>query len=536
MSVRVWTAVETGDGDPIAQAPDVLRRALGEVDRAIWLAPGRTLAGPPDALVAALDAAPIVLVPALEEPLDPERELEVLAAGVFDAGVLAVRRGAEPFLDWWRARLAAEPDLAAPQRWLNLVPGYFECTVLRDPLPISPPPAVSSVATPPEPRANQTEPSVPPPAAPSVEAPAELAPGVNLVLRASDEPLASLARDVESCLGRLGIPYARTELVYDQGGSRLVGADPRAAPFDSDLVCLNPLDLAAFAFHVDAGFFSLRRSIGVWLLEEVPVPGLDHVTGFLDELWTAPAAASTLAERTGKPTRPVPVPVQPAGRSRRAGGFAVVTVATLGGPFAPGAAERANAIDALRAYARAFAPGDGATLVVHTSNGSQDVPALEELKLETDRADVSIVDGPLAPAERRALLGTASCYLSLARSTELDLPALEAMAAGTPVVATGAGIDAEGFLRVRSAPALLPEALRTALSGDAWLEPDLDDAARQLRRAREGALETETAARSVRRAHSVGQLEAFLAEQFAPLLTPGGTPSRARRALARLLR
>jgi hypothetical protein len=531
VSVRVWTAAEMVDGDPIAQAPRVLRRALGEVGRAIWLAPGRTAGGSLTALVAALDAAPIVLVPAIEEPLDVDGELDVLAGGVYDAGVLAVRRGAEPFLDWWQARLDAEPDLATPQRWLNLVPGYFDCTVLRDPLPISRAPA-SLVAEPPEPAPVQAE-AATPPAPPSAPAPAELAPGVNLVLRASDEPLASLARDVEACLCRLGIPYARTELAYGEGGSRLEGADPRAAPFDTDLVCLNPLDLAAFAFHVDAGFFSLRRSIGVWLLEEVPVPDVGRVSGYLDELWTAPAAVSALGARAGTPTRPIPVPVHAGRPSRRAGGFEVVTVATLGGPFAPGTAERANAVGALRAYARAFGPEDGATLAVRTSTGAQDVPALEELKLETDRADVSVVDGPLTTAERQALVASASCYLSLARSTELDLPALEALAAGTPVVATGAGLEVDGFVRVRSDSAPLPEAFRTAFSGAEWIEPDLDDAARLLRRVRDEPARDE-AADSVRRLHSSERLEAFLAERLSSLL-PTPTGSRARRALARIL-
>lgn len=531
MSVRIWTAVETADGDPIAQAPGVLRRALEEDERAIWLAPGRTLERVPAELLAALDAAPIVLVPSVRAPLGVDRELDVLAGGVYDAGMLAVRRGAEPFLDWWRDRLAALPGLAPAQRWLNLVPGYFDCRVLLEPLPVSapPPPPVRARPAPAQAPAGPAE----PPAPPSAEAPpAGLAAGVNLVLRASDESLATLAADIEACLGRLGVACARTELVYDEGGSRLTGADPRGAPFDTDLVCLNPLDLAAFAFHVDASFFSQRRSIGVWLLEETPAPDVAHVTGFLDELWTASAAATPLAERTGTPAAAIPVPVRAATASPRAGGFAVVTVAALGGPFAPGAAERANPVGALRAYVRAFGPDDGATLLVRTSNGARDVPALEELKLETDRGDVTVLDGPLAPGERRTLAAGASCYLSLARSTELDLPALEALAAGTPVVTTGAGLDVDGFLPVRAAPAPLPEPFRTAFSGGEWLEPDLEDAARQLRRARTERARPELA-RAVLDAHSLERLEAFLAARLASLLP--ARAGRARRALARLL-
>jgi hypothetical protein len=522
MSVHICTAGE-------ADAPARLRAALAEHEAVVWLAPDRELSGSLDALTSMLDRAPIVLAPACADASDPERELEIMTGGVFGSGVLAVRRGAEPFLEWWDERLSAEPELAPPQRWLNLVPGYFECAILHDPIPIRRR-AQPAVTRAPEPAPTHDPPS-PPPAAP-LAAPAELAPGVNLVLRAGDDPLAVLAADIEACLVRLGIPCARTELVYAEGGSRLTGADPRAAPFDTDLVCLNPLDLAAFAFHVDAGFFSLRRSVGVWLLEEAPVPDLSNVTGFVDELWTASAAAAAaLATRTGKETHAVPVPVHPADRRPSGDTFEVVTVAALGGPFAPGAAERANPIGALRVYAHAFAPDEGATLLVRTSNGARDVPALEELKLATERADVTVVDGPLPADERRRLVARAGCYLSLARSSELDLAALEALAAGTPVVATGTGLDVDGFHRVRSMTTPLPEAFRTALSGDEWQEPDLDDAARLLRLARtQPAPAGDGAARD---RHSIERLEAFLAERLASLLP--ARKSRARRALARIL-
>lgn len=519
MSVRICSAGE-------AEAPALLRAALAEHEAVAWLAAGRERTGSLDSLVAALGSAPIVLVPWIGEPAEPEAELEVMAGGVFDGGVLAVGRGAEPFLDWWAERLAAEPELVAPAHWLNLVPGYFDCTILREPLPVS-----RAARTPVARRPAQPPPPEPEPPAPA-SAPSQLVPGVNLVLRAANEPLAGLAAEIEACLDRLGIRCARTELVYEEGGSRLTGADPRTAPFDTDLVCLNPLDLAAFAFHVDAGFFSLRRSVGVWMLEETPAPDLDAVAGYADELWTSSAgAAANLATRTGKETHTVPVPVHAAARAPGEDAFRVVTVAALGGPFAPGAAERANAIGALRAYLRAFGPEDGATLLVRTSYGARDVPALEELKLETDRADVSVVDGPLPAAERRALVAGAGCYLSLARSAELDLPALEALAAGTPVVATGAGLDVDGFLRVRSSSAPVPEAFRTAFSGSEWLEPDLDDAARLLRTARAERASAVTG--PARRTYSTERLEAFLAERLAPLLPARG--GRARRALARIL-
>jgi hypothetical protein len=63
----------------------------------------------------------------------------IIRTGAFNAGLLAVGRGARPFLDWWHARIARrcipEPGTGVfnEQAWLDLVPGLFDHHVLRDP-------------------------------------------------------------------------------------------------------------------------------------------------------------------------------------------------------------------------------------------------------------------------------------------------------------------------------------------------------------------------------------------------------------------
>ena len=63
----------------------------------------------------------------------------LVRAGTFNAGLLAVGEGAEPFLDWWNDRTARycllEPGRAlfVDQGWLALVPTLFDCHIVREP-------------------------------------------------------------------------------------------------------------------------------------------------------------------------------------------------------------------------------------------------------------------------------------------------------------------------------------------------------------------------------------------------------------------
>lgn len=74
----------------------------------------------------------------LEGDADFRAEGQIIQAGVFNAGLLAVSSGAVPFLEWWRRRTArhAIMDVSAGflacQTWLALVPALFPHCVLSD--------------------------------------------------------------------------------------------------------------------------------------------------------------------------------------------------------------------------------------------------------------------------------------------------------------------------------------------------------------------------------------------------------------------
>ncbi len=85
----------------------------------------------------------IVLTPHTVDPMPRDglapTEAQIMAAGTFNLGFLAVDQGAGPMLEWWQERLlrdcvtAPHEMLFVDQRWVDLVPGYFPHVVLTDP-------------------------------------------------------------------------------------------------------------------------------------------------------------------------------------------------------------------------------------------------------------------------------------------------------------------------------------------------------------------------------------------------------------------
>lgn len=517
------------DEDELCAAlkPWALRSALdGGAPVAVYLDSRLRVDGPLDELVAAADARAVAMVPRPQLEGDP---LGALEEGVFDAQVLAVSTGGRGFLDWLASRTARhcfrrpEEGLWLDQRWLGVGLAFFDAAIVSG-LPVQ---AEHRRALP---SAMRTEIGEPQPAAvdpgpPPIET---LVPGVNLVRRIGrEEPLDELAGSIGRSLGELGLPVATIGFDAETGGFE--GVHPRLAPHDTTLVCLNPLDLLGFAFHVDAEFFERRRSIGVWLAERTPAPDPGAALAFLDEVWVPSAAAARgLAGRTSLPVAALPPPiaadvvVAPALPDDRV----VLTICDLGDVFATGALERANPLGLVGAFERAFAPGEGPTLVVWLVDGGRDRYARERVRLASDRPDVVVLDGPLAPAERRALVAACDCYASLHRAADFDVAVAEALAAGRPVIATAT----DGALLVPAGREPVPAELGTYWTEPTWSEPDLEEAARLLRWCWEEPDEAravgERGRATVDAAGSAARLTDFLRRELAPARLARGPLAR----------
>jgi glycosyltransferase involved in cell wall biosynthesis len=325
-------------------------------------------------------------------------------------------------------------------------------------------------------------------------------PGVNLVGFVGGERgqgpsvrlgLGEIVRRVARGLEHAGVPFATVPYLPTSPSASSFEAD-RAA-YDTNLICLNGDYLGDFLADAGPDFFTGRTSIGFWFWETSRFR-LDRHTplAFLDEIWVASSyVRDAIAAEVDIPVYVAPLPMDtPAAPS--------MTRAELGLPdgylflysfnFISGV--RKNPVAVLDAFTRAFAPGEGPALVLKGVNGRQRKPGLLA-DLETaarDRPDVLVVDRFASEEESRAIMASCDCYVSLHRSEGLGLTMAEAMALGKPVIATGYSgnlqfMNQSNSYLVPIELVAVPTSWWAYAPGATWAEPDVDAAARLMRRA-----------------------------------------------------
>lgn len=154
--------------------------------------------------------------------------------------------------------------------------------------------------------------------------------------------------------------------------------------------------------------------------------------------------------------------------------------------------ERKNPWAAIEAFQKAFEDRDDAALVVKVSNANTPRRADQFARLSqfvAADARVTLMTEHLSRDDLASLSASADVYVSLHRAEGLGFGMLEAMAVGTPVVATGwsGNVDFMDETNSISIPyALLPmsgatQDLYASESHQSWAEPDIDAAAGALR-------------------------------------------------------
>jgi glycosyltransferase involved in cell wall biosynthesis len=128
-----------------AVKPWLLRTRLtrGAADAVFYLDPDIEIFAPLGDVAELAREHSIVLTPHITAPLPADGllpdDVMILQAGTYNLGFIGVGPGATEFLDWWSARLARDCRVAidrgqfVDQRWVDLVPVFFEHAVLRDP-------------------------------------------------------------------------------------------------------------------------------------------------------------------------------------------------------------------------------------------------------------------------------------------------------------------------------------------------------------------------------------------------------------------
>jgi glycosyltransferase involved in cell wall biosynthesis/SAM-dependent methyltransferase len=341
------------------------------------------------------------------------------------------------------------------------------------------------------------------------------------------------ARRLVSALERAGIPLAT--VTYDRIPHR------QAHPFEArageptypvNLLCLNAEHLLYFTRGDGRELLRGRYSVGLWFWETSRFPReLRPALDFVDEVWVAsPFVAETISNETAKPvlTFPLPVIVPELSALTRADlqipddAFVFAYVFDFFSTI-----QRKNPLGLIEAYKRAFPEPDGTLLYLKTINGDRSADDLARVRAAIgDRPDIRLEDGYVETERLTALSALCDCYVSLHRSEGFGLTIAEAMAFGKPAIATGYGgnlafmDDDSGYLvpyRLTS----LEERVGPYPAGTIWADPDLDEAAKLMRRVFENREEAAEHGRRGREAvtekQSLDQASTFLAERVPKL-------------------
>ncbi len=226
-------------------------------------------------------------------------------------------------------------------------------------------------------------------------------------------------------------------------------------PMDVTIICLNGSELPRFIRSAGSSWPSHSRgsyTVGLWFWEAERltanmIPGFDY----LDEVWVTSEYTAQAVRADAPPGMVVyvmplgtDVPDFNASRSSARAALGLPAGWLAGFSFDHGSMSvRKNPLGLIAAWCGAFAQptigADAPHLVVKTMNGAghpESAQAIHECVAQ--RPDITVIDTTYSPTQQHQFVVALDCYASLHRSEGYGLLMLEAMAVGTPVVATGA--------------------------------------------------------------------------------------------------
>ena len=289
--------------------------------------------------------------------------------------------------------------------------------------------------------------------------------------------------------GPVGARVQRREFVAQSPSDTAADSAKFIADAAINLVHMGPDTLPLMLKDGGGSFLSNRYNIAVWYWELPTLrPEWLDAMDLFHEFWApSPFVARSIRQLTAKPVRLAPPYLShlssyfPERPSEDAAPHFVYCF------DANSVVERKNPGLLLDAFLAAFPAESAARLTFKVTYPNRQVAELERLYAAARKfANIEIVDHLLSDEELRRLIASATAYVSPHRSEGLGLTIIEAMAYGTPVIATPFGgietfvtPDASWPLRFRLAE--VGDGRHPYPKGFVWADPDMASLVQALR-------------------------------------------------------
>ena len=304
------------------------------------------------------------------------------------------------------------------------------------------------------------------------------------------------ARSIVRAAEAVGLSHSVSNVsfnVVSRMDDRTVGVRPDAPDYGINIFIVNADQVPAVAEHIGDTRFRAHYNVGAWVWEQdrFPTAWLGAFSYF-DEIW-APSRFSVEALSTVSPlpVRRMPhlVDIAPnPGASRGTFDLAADQFVFLFIFDYLSYVDRKNPMGVVHAFAHAFTADEPVTLVLKCANSDFNREAHAMLEREVaNRPQVRLIDRYLEREQVIDLMAVSDAYVSLHRSEGFGLTLAEAMCLGKPVIATQYSGNTDFMNPANSLPVgyrlvTLEHDAGPYLQGTHWADPDLDQAANQMRR------------------------------------------------------
>lgn len=274
---------------------------------------------------------------------------------------------------------------------------------------------------------------------------------------------------------------------------RTVGDRPDAPDYGINLFVVNADQVSAVAQHIGEARFRAHYNVGVWVWEQDHFPSAWlSAFDYFDEIWTPSRfAVEALSTVSPIPVRRMPhlvdVVTNP-DASRQAFEVPPDRFVFLFVFDYLSYSARKNPLGTVQAFTRAFAADEPVTLILKCANSDFDPETHAALRREAaNRPQIQMIDRYLQREQVIDLMAISDAYISLHRSEGFGLTLAEAMCLGKPVIATHYSGNTDFMNPANSLPVgyrltTLEQDSGPYSRGTRWAEPDLEQAAHQMRR------------------------------------------------------